>query len=366
MKIFLIITIIVIITPVFAQNQKPADKLATQETINLYQNLFELKEKGLMFGHEDALAYGHGWYGEPGRSDVKDVCGDYPAVYGWEIGHLELGDEYSLDSVYFGDIKKWVKTVFERGGINTISWHLRNPFTGGSSWDTSSKEVVKSIIPGGEKHELYKTWLNTLSEFLLELKTDDGIFIPILFRPFHEHTGSWFWWGKNLCTVDEYKTLWRFTVNYLQNEKGIHHLLYTYSTDRFQTKEEYLERYPGDDIIDVLGFDLYDRGPDYASSLKNCAEKVTLLAAEKSKIATVSETGGPLASNHTWWTDKVLETLRPYDLSYVLVWRNPFKPTDHGAFAPYKGSPDSENFIRFYNDKHTFFQQEVGREKVYH
>lgn len=351
----------------FSCNQKPtpADPEATRETVKLFQNLFQLKEKGLMFGHEDALAYGHNWYGEEGRSDVKDVCGDYPAVYGWEIGHLELGDEYSLDSVYFADIQKWIKTVYRRGGVNTISWHLRNPLTGGSSWDTSSKEVVKSIIPGGEKHELYKSWLNTLSEFLLELKTEDGIFIPILFRPFHEHTGSWFWWGKNLCTVEEYKTLWRFTVDYLQNEKGIHHLLYTYSTDRFQTIEDYLERYPGDDIIDVLGFDLYDRGPDYTSMLKNCAEKVTLLAAEKGKIATVSETGGPIATDTTWWTEKVLKTLRPYNLSYVLVWRNPFKTTSHGAFAPYRGSPDSENFVLFYHDERTLFQQEVTAENMY-
>ncbi|MBK6282145.1 MAG: hypothetical protein IPF54_05280 [Draconibacterium sp.] len=98
---------------------------------------------------------------------------------------------------------------------------------------------------------------------MLNLKTEDGKYIPILFRPFHEHTGSWFWWGKDLCSVEEYKVLWRFTVSYLQNEKNIHHLIYTYSTDRFKTAGEYLERYPGDDIIDVLGFDLYDRGTDY-------------------------------------------------------------------------------------------------------
>jgi hypothetical protein len=355
---------ILVITPFFCLSQKPTDPKATPETAKLYQNLMKLQSKGMMFGHQDALAYGEGWVYEEGQSDVKDVCGDYPAVYGWEIGHLELGDAYSLDSVHFDKIQNWIKIVFERGGVNTISWHLRNPLTGGSSWDVSSKEVVKSILPGGSKHEVFKDYLDKLAAFMLGLKTDDGTYIPILFRPFHEHTGSWFWWGKDLCSVEDYKSLWKYTVSYLQNEKNIHHLIYTYSTDRFKTTEEYLERYPGDDIIDILGFDLYDRGSDYPAALKNCAATVSKLAKEKWKIATVSESGGPIATNHTWWT-MVLETLRPYNLSYFLVWRNPWQPAGHGAFAPYKGSPDSEDFIKFYKDKKTLFQKEITQLKLY-
>ncbi len=358
------ITLIFLIATISSFASKPSDPKATPETVNLYKNLLKLQQKGIMFGHQDDLAYGHGWVYEEGRSDVKDVCGDYPAVYGWELGHLELGDAYSLDSVHFNKIQDWIKTVYERGGINTISWHLRNPLTGGSSWDVSSKEVVKSILPGGEKHELFKGYLDQLANFMLNLKTDDGKYIPILFRPFHEHTGSWFWWGKDLCSVEEYKVLWRFTVSYLQNEKNIHHLIYTYSTDRFKTAGEYLERYPGDDIIDVMGFDLYDRGTDYPEVLKNCLATVTNLAKEKGKIATVSESGGPIAKNTTWWS-MVLETIRPYQFSYFLVWRNPWQPASHGAFAPYKNSPDSEDFVKFYNDPKTMFQKEVGKEKLY-
>lgn len=352
-------------TSILAASTKPTDPKATTETVKLYQNLKELQHRGLMFGHQDDLAYGEGWVYEEGRSDVKDACGDYPAVYGWELGHLELGDTYSLDSVHFDKIQGWIKNVYKRGCVNTISWHLRNPFTGGSSWDTSSKEVVKSILPGGEKHELFKIYLDKLAGFFAGLKTEDGTFIPVLFRPFHEHTGSWFWWGKNLCTVDEYKQLWRFTINYLQNDKNIHHILYSYSTDRFNGEKEYLERYPGDDIVDILAFDLYDRGPDYPATLKRCAETVVKLAREKDKIATVSETGGPIANDTTWWTEKVLKTLKPLDLSYVLVWRNPCQPAGHGAFAPYKGSPDSENFIEFYNDPKTLFQKEVTKLNLY-
>jgi len=188
MKISIVFIFFIATNSVFAA--KTTDPKATKETVKLYQNLMKLQQKGIMFGHQDDLAYGHGWVYEEGRSDVKDACGDYPAVYGWELGHLELGDAYSLDSVHFDKIQAWIKTVNKRGGVNTISWHLRNPLTGGTSWDVSSKEVVKSILPGGEKHELFKGYLDQLANFMLNLKTEDGKYIPILFRPFHEHTGS--------------------------------------------------------------------------------------------------------------------------------------------------------------------------------
>lgn len=349
---------------VSAQDPFPSDKNATHETINLFRNLINFQEKGIMFGHQDDLAYGTGWVYENGRSDVKDAAGDYPAVYGWELGHLELGESYSLDSVHFDRIREWIKTVYERGGVNTISWHLRNPLTGGTSWDISSKEVVKSIIPGGEKHEYFNAYLDMMAQFLLSLKTDDGTFIPVLFRPYHEHTGSWFWWGRDLSSVEDYKALWRHTVTYLQQEKNIHHVLYSYSTDRFTTTDEYLERYPGDDVIDLLGFDLYDRGAEFLPTLQSCAGMVSSLAKGKGKIAAVTESGGPIAVNHQWWT-QVLEKVRPYPLSYLLVWRNPHKPGSHGAFAPYKGSPDSEDFIEFYKNPHTIFQKEVTNISLY-
>ena len=361
MKNFILFLFVCIGMTAQAGKPVPSDPKATPQAVKLYRNMLNLQHKGLMFGHQDALAYGTKWYGEEGRSDVKDVCGDYPAVFGWELGHLELGKPYSLDSVYFDKIRGYIKKVNKEGGINTISWHFTNLFTGGSAWDVSSNKTVASILPGGEKHELYKQYLDKLAVFMLSLKTDQGTLIPILFRPFHEHTGSWFWWGKNLCTADDYKALWRFTVTYLRDSKNVHHLLYSYSTDRFNTAEEYLDRYPGDDLIDVVAFDLYDRGPEYSATLGNCAKMVAKIAAEKGKIGAVSEAGGPIAKNPEWWTKVLLETLRPYDLSYVLVWRNAHNNPKESAFGPWKGCASEQDFVKFYNDPKTLFQKDVQK-----
>jgi hypothetical protein len=343
------------------QAKKPAiaDPKASKETIRLYERLQKLQQKGIMFGHQDDLPYGNNWYDKPGRSDVREVCGDYPAVFGWELGHLELGHAYNLDSVNFEKVVGWIKEMNQKGAIQTISWHLNNPLTGGTAWDVSNKRTVASILPGGEKNELYRSYMDQLASFLLRLKDDKGHYIPILFRPFHEHTGSWFWWGKNLCTPEEYKALWRYTATYLRDTKNIHHLLYSYSTDRFTSPEEYLERYPGDNYIDLLGFDLYDRGPGYAQTLGNCAEMLTAIAAKKGKLAAVTEAGGPLATNTNWWTTVLLESLRPYKLSYVLVWRNAFSNKKEVPYAPYKGSPDEQDFVKFYNDPKTLFLKDI-------
>ena len=337
----------------------PSDPKATAETIKLYQKMLQLQSKGMMFGHQDDLPYGTTWYDVEGRSDVKEVCGDYPAVFGWELGHLELDHAYNLDSVKFSKISGWIKQMDHQGAINTISWHFTNLLTGGAAWDNSSKKTVASILPGGEKNTLYNQYLDKLATFMLGLKTDKGTFIPILFRPFHEHTGSWFWWGKDLCTVAEYKALWRYTVTYLRDTKNIHHLLYSYSTDRFASAEDYLERYPGDDLIDLLGFDLYDRRPEYSATLGNCAKMLSKIGAEKGKIVAVTEAGGSIATDTDWWTTVLLETLRPYNMSYVLVWRNAYKSTKEIAYAPEKGAPSAPDFVKFYNDPKTLFLKDI-------
>ncbi|MDO9581073.1 MAG: glycosyl hydrolase, partial [Bacteroidales bacterium] len=97
-----------------------ADKKATKETISLFSSLYELQNKGVMYGHQDDLMYGRKWWYEKDRSDTKDFTGDYPAVAGFELGHLELGNERSLDSVSFAQITEQIKAHYQRGGVITI------------------------------------------------------------------------------------------------------------------------------------------------------------------------------------------------------------------------------------------------------
>ena len=346
----------------------PADKKATKETIALYRNLKRLLGKGIMFGHQDDLAYGVGWKYEAGRSDIKDVTGDYPAVYGWELGHLELDSAENLDGVPFKKMQAMIKEGYERGGVITISWHLNNPLTGKTAWNPA-EGTVASILPGGSKHEIFKSWLNKIAVFMNGLKGSKGEFIPVIFRPFHELNGNWFWWGGKNTTADEFKQLWRFTVSYLRNERQIHHLLYAYNTDRYPSKEEYLLKYPGDEWVDVIGFDIYQRNTSNDSFIADAGSMLSTLeeiAKEKGKIPAMTEFGGNLNDNN-WWSGTFLKALSGHNISYVLGWRNAGQKAggEFEYYVPYKGQSSAKDFNEFYADKRTIFQRELSSEKIY-
>lgn len=350
-----------------ASSLLPVDKNATSETKNLLINLKKQVSKGIMFGHQDDLLYGRGWKYEHGLSDVRRICGDYPAVYGWEIGKVEVGSDYNLDSVPFSEIREHIREAYARGGVNTVSWHANNPATDGRAWDTT--RVVHAILPGGKHHELFKQRLDKLAAFLLDLKDDQGKPIPILFRPYHENTGVWFWWGAGHCTPQEYVELYQFTVKYLTQVKGVHNLLFVFSPDRVKNKEQYFERYPGDEFVDVLGLDVYCwNGPNASQEYRNIAGTdlsiITDAAKERNKLATFSETGLEQIPNSKWWTEVLWKTIENYPISYVLVWRDAYNMPNH-YYVPYPGHAAADDFVEFYKLPRTLFQGDIANANLY-
>jgi hypothetical protein len=355
----------------FSQIALPADKKATKETIALYNNLKKLLNKGILFGHQDDLAYGVGWKYEPGRSDIKDVTGDYPAVYGFELGRLELDHTVNIDSVPFDKMKKFIREVYDRGGVITLSWHLNNPLTGKTAWDPAPGAVA-SILPGGEKNDLYKSWLDKVANFILDLKGKHGEYIPVIFRPFHELNGNWFWWGGKNCTPDELKQLYHFTESYLRDQKNVHNLLYAYNTDKFYSEDVYMERYPGDDWVDIMGFDIYQayntaKNEDFIKYSKIMLGMLDTVAAAHNKIPAITEFGNVGLTDSTWWTGVFLKALGSYKISYALAWRNAgYKANNECEFyVPYKGQACAVDFKRFYSGKKFLFQKEATKEHLY-
>ena len=350
------------------------DKNATAETKALYQNLRTLSKKGYLFGHQDDLAYGVNWRYEKDRSDVKESCGDYPALYGWDLGGRERNaSDKNLDGVPFKKMRQFIKDGYKRGGVITLSWHFDNPLTAGNAWDTTHGTVA-SVLPGGANHELFKTWLDKAADFMLSLKGDNKELIPVLFRPFHELTGNWFWWGPNNCSADQFKILWRFTHYYLTEVKKCHNLIYVYNTGGdFKTKQEFMERYPGNDMADVLSFDTYQWGDPATdeSFTKNTDKALSILdsaAAETNKLTALAETGFEAIPYPTWWTNVLQKAIAKHNISYVLVWRN------HGYnewtkkmhyYAPFKGQVSEKDFIKFYEAEASLFEKDVAKENLY-
>jgi len=347
----------------------PADRSATPETAAMLAGLNQAAGEGIMFGHQDDLSYGIGWVYPAGESDVKRVTGDYPAVYGMDLGDIEHRSRVNLDSVPFSDMRTFVDRIWSRGGVITFSWHVDNPLTGSNSWDISSDKVVASVLPGGEKHEEFRAWLDNLAEFLASLKDDQGVAIPVIFRPWHEHTGSWFWWGQDLCTTEEFVALWRFTFDYLCGEKNLHNLLFAYSSGGdIDSIGQYLERYPGDDYVDLMGFDYYqmpDAGNNsFRENVSRVLGFVTEAAVAHGKLAALTEAGYEGIPDSMWWTTTFWPAIENHRISYALVWRNAHNRPGH-FYAPWPGHPSEQDFISFYSFHETLFQSELTALSIY-
>jgi mannan endo-1,4-beta-mannosidase len=352
-----------------AQNTlKLIDEKATAETKALYRNLYKLSEKHILFGHQHATEYGHGWFGDEGRSDVKSVTGSHPAVIGADFSGLSGRPDSMIEKEKIS-LRKHISDTYNRGGVTTVAWHFNNPVSaGGFYWkDSVSLPAVKLIIPGGAQHEKYTAILRNIGEFVKTIKGTDGKAVPMIFRPWHEFDGDWFWWGKAHCTTEEFTTLWKFTVSYLRDSLQVHNLIYAFSPDcKFTSEAEYLERYPGNEWVDILGMDDYaDFGRDGKYNLDAGISKLAIVsdyAVKAHKVAAFTETGLESIPNPDWWTGTLLKALqaKKLRLAYVLVWRNDAKSATH-FYAPFPGQASEADFLKFYHDPYTLFENDLRK-----
>jgi len=335
------------------------DKNATYETVALFYNLRNISGKKVLFGQQDATASGNGWYDNSGRCDIKEICGAYPAFYSWDFMDFTRPDTSNVLAEM--KIRKLTIEAYERGAVNSYCWHFWHPRTNKSFYDTT--RVVKDLIPGGSLHHLYKEKLTLIANYANTLRGKKGELIPIIFRPYHELDGNWFWWGSHYCTVDEFKQLYRFTVIYLRDSLKVRNFIYAFSPDcRFNTEEQYLERYPGDAYVDLLGMDNYWDFNPKGSGLDAVHKKLMIIsdyAQKTNKLAALTETGFSNLTDSTWFTRKLLKAVTGYPdkpkLAYIAVWRN----NDRSFYTPPPGHPAVSDFMKFYKDSFVIFEDKL-------
>jgi mannan endo-1,4-beta-mannosidase len=351
-----------------------ADKNATQETAALFYNLKKIAKTNILFGHQDDTKRGvtnasTDWANEQqfpaisrDKSDVKEITGSYPAVYGHDFLHIANfadGNWYDYEAQI---AKQLTIDAYNRGGVNTYAWHYANPVSKGSFyWDQSPVEAVSQILPGRPSNKVYKASLKEVADFAKSLIGADGKLVPVIFRPFHEFDGDWFWWGKSHASTIDYITLYQFTVTYLRDSLGVHNFLYAWSPDKnFTTEPQFLERYPGDDYVDIVGSDNYGDLAD-AANVTIASAKLKIVSdygKSKNKVAAMTETGSTSnLAKSDWYTDKLLKVLKnqPVELSYTLVWAN----TKNNYYTPFKGHASEADFIKFKNDPYLIFSDKL-------
>ena len=331
---------------------------ATPEVVSLYNLLLEIQNSGrVLLGHHDALAYGRFWRDELGRSDVKEMTGSHPAVCSVDFGKIEHGNANNINRIPFDKMREIVQYAHRRGQVITICWHVDNPKTHtpdrtgrvGTSWDNSDTTVVREILREGSAVNIrFKGWMDNLAEYIHTLVDDNGVPIPFIFRPWHEHTQEWNWWGSRCATDEEFIELWKFTVRYLRDTKGINHIMYAISPQMDyvypDTKARLTYRWPGDEWVDFIGIDAYHwrRRDAFDTNLKYLAE----LAAEKNKPCGVTETGMEGVGYPDYFTEEILPALEVNNLSMIIFWRNEDGSQRH-HFLPFRGHDAEADFVKF-------------------
>lgn len=299
----------------------------------------------ILFGHQNAGHIGVSIEAKDGtESDCRNLTGSHPAVVGVDTLSF-LGYEGKMN-----DLIKVVKNLRRQGIIITLSSHMPNFSLGGEEFYDYSPNITdgdcgRRIMPGGDLNDKYKKFLDMIAEFAAACIDVEGEKIPMIFRPFHEANGNWFWWGSEYLTDEEYIDLFRYTVDYLMGEKGVDNLAIAYSPNGPVTSaKEYLQRYPGDEYVDILGLDLYNdkphKGDGFYHSLTVSLDIIYQLANENGKITALTETGyrsletengyfeglAPAGNTVTGWFTQLLEAITSSDggshIAYMLVWAN--------------------------------------------
>lgn len=384
------------------QKVEVVDKDAINKTKELYSYLQTLSQNDqVLFGHQND--YHKKVSQSASEGDTKELTGSLSAIYGVDslaLTGVELGMTDTNEAL--NTVIGYSKAAAEQGAIITLSTHMPN-FTnekvkesenGGydfTACDFSESQdlnnnCAEQVLPGGAYNAQLNAYLDIIAEYALALQEDD---IPLIFRPYHENNGGWFWWGSG-TDVETYQALYQYTVTYLE-EKGVHNILYVYSPNGpFEDAESYLERYPGDEYVDILAFDYYDdyntfpatADGSFFKNLETTCQVVSQIAEGKGKVSAISETGvrvmkadgsdnegllpagNPVAKKVTGvnWYQKVCDIADEAGMPYYLVWAN---FGDRNFYVPYKvsdtdGHEMADDFIEFYNYDKSIFANGTG------
>lgn len=219
---------------------------------------------------------------------IKNLTGDYPALLG-----LDMMD-YTPSRTAFGASSSTVERAIEfadKGGIVTLCWHWNAPteylystannsdgWWGGFYTKSSKFDIAK--VMNGQDAKGKKLLDRDIKEIAKQLKRLEKAGVPVIWRPLHEASGGWFWWGAQ--GPDAYKKLWKYLYNELTNTYGCNNLIWVYNGQS-------ADWYPGDEYVDIVGEDIYPGNHVYDPQVSRFKQATNY--GSKTKITALTENG---------------------------------------------------------------------------
>ncbi len=259
----------------------PANAKATPATTAVLRYLTALSSgqlpgviSGQMSGHGDGLVKEFAIEIET----LHQQTGKWPGILAIDY---EFDQRYSREQLSAAN--RILIDYWKQGGLIALNWGPVNPWNDKGNWPfdfdfNASLDFDELMTPGSPVYAKWQASLARVADALTELR-DAGV--VVLWRPFNEMNGFWFWWGTASYPNDPepFKRLYRQQFDYFTKERHLNNLLWVYSTNHYATCEGRGQlrcqpvawAYPGDDVVDVIGGTAYGndmRVADYADYLK--------------------------------------------------------------------------------------------------
>ena len=270
---------------------------ATPEAKELFRYITSVYKNKIISGQQEST-----WMGSPDyeMNYIYNKTGKYPAIRGLDF----MNDDFS------GVVSR-AKAWHNRGGIVTICWHCSSKFDGSFN-ESQADELTPAqwdaiFTTGSSENIAFLNAMDKAANALLELQSEG---IPVLWRPFHEFDGGWFWWGKG--GSENFKKLWKMMYNHFTYDKGLNNLIWVlgYSHNGTDYGTNLADWYPGNRYCDISGADSYEVSQNGAEArLYNPVSKVVnsskpLVMHETGQIPTVEQFQGvPWGYFMTWHTN---------------------------------------------------------------
>lgn len=250
---------------------------ASDNTKRVMAYLVDIYGKNILAGQYSEL----GFFGKE-VTVVNKVTGKYPAVLGLDF------IEYTPSRVENGSSSKateFAKLFWDKGGIVTFCWHWNAPSKyltkeWYSGFRTEATNIDLAKIMNGQDEEGYNLLMQDIDAIATQLQILKEADVPVLWRPLHEASGGWFWWGAS--GPEAYKQLYILLFDKLTNEYGLNNLIWVWNGQD-------PDWYPGDEYVDIIGEDLYPGQRVYTSQVNKYLEAVNYTS--PNKMVVMSENG---------------------------------------------------------------------------
>ncbi len=276
--------------------------------------------------------------------EIYNMTGKHPAVAGYDYIFLQYSPTPSNGEwyVHYEDISA-PKEQWSNNGLVSFMWHWNVPSTK-EDWDNSQAtyyknynfysskttfDINRALLPGHWENDFILQDIEKVAGFL-KLLQDEGI--PVLWRPLHEaagnynvygNNGAWFWWGRG--GADSCKKLWKLLRDKLEGEYGLNNLIWVWTLDAtVGAEKDYAKWYPGNDLVDIVGVDIYEENTDAKARQYKAAVELS----GGKKPVTISECGNIpnpvrcLEANQAWsWFLPWTLNLEDYKYNTEQYWK---------------------------------------------